>query len=126
VAALYGVMPGALATGELPPWGWLWQAALLTLAGVVGALLVLIERALRQRTWSSGGALRWLTMLLPFILLALRRVAGQPRRDPGRQQSRHAASVGGDGGDRQRSLCTCARRDRGGNNGCWRCCCWLG
>lgn len=71
IAALYGVMPGALATGAVPTWGWLWQTALLTLAGVVGALLVLIERALRQRTWSTGGALRWLIMLLPFILLAL-------------------------------------------------------
>lgn len=78
VAALYGVMPGALAAGELPPWGWLWQAALLTLAGVVGALLVLIERALRQRTWSSGGALRWLTMLLPFLLLAFVVWLGSP------------------------------------------------
>lgn len=78
IAALYGVMPGALATGAVPTWSWLWQTALLTLAGVVGALLVLIERALRQRTWSTGGALRWLIMLLPFILLALVIWLGSP------------------------------------------------
>lgn len=78
IAALYGVMPGVLAAGELPAWSWLWQAALLTAAGVGGAFLVMIERTLHQRTWSAGGALRWLTMLLPFILLGLVIWLGDP------------------------------------------------
>ena len=78
MAALYGVMPGALVAGEAPAWGWLWQMALLTLAGVGGALLVLIERALRQRTWSVGGATRWLAILLPFILLGFVIWLGNP------------------------------------------------
>jgi len=78
MAALYGVMPGALVAGEAPAWGWLWQMAFVTLAGVGGALLVLIERALRQRTWSVGGATRWLAILLPFILLGFVIWLGNP------------------------------------------------
>ncbi|HHY53906.1 MAG TPA: hypothetical protein GYA08_00585 [Chloroflexi bacterium] len=78
MAALYGVMPGAVMAGELPGGGWLWQVGLLTLAGVVGALLVLLERSLRQRTWSTGGALRWLTIVLPFVLLAFVIWLGSP------------------------------------------------
>lgn len=70
LAALYAVMPGVLLSGELSPVGWLRQVGLLGLAGVVAALLVAGERRLRRRQLPSLAALRWLPLLLPFVLLA--------------------------------------------------------
>jgi len=78
LAALYGVMPGVIVTEGVPALGWLRQVLFLTGAGVVGALLVLVERSIRGRTLPSIPALRWLPLLLPFALLAFVIWLGMP------------------------------------------------
>lgn len=71
MAALYAVMPGALVSGELSPMGWLRQVGLLGLSGLAAVLLVAGERWLRRQQFPSlAAALRWLPLLLPFVLLA--------------------------------------------------------
>jgi branched-chain amino acid transport system permease protein len=78
MAALYGVMPGVIATEGIPVSGWLRQALFLTASGVVGALLVLVERSIRQRSFPRVPWLRWAPLLLPFALLAFVIWLGMP------------------------------------------------
>ncbi len=78
MAALYGVMPGVIATEGIPALGWLRQTLFLTASGIVGALLVLIERSIRQRSFPRIPWLRWVPLILPFVLLAFVIWLGMP------------------------------------------------
>lgn len=78
MAALYGVMPGVIATEGIPELGWLRQMLFLVVAGLAGALLVLVEHSIRQRSLPRVPALRWVTLLLPFVLLAFVIWLGMP------------------------------------------------
>jgi branched-chain amino acid transport system permease protein len=78
LAALYGIGPGALVTEGIPALGWLRQVIFLTVAGLVGAALVLVERSIRRRTFPRIPALRWIPLLLPFVLLAFVIWLGMP------------------------------------------------
>ena len=78
LAALYGVMPGVIATEGIPALGWLRQVLFLVGAGIVGAVLVLVERSIRSRTFPRIPALRWIPLLLPFVLLAFVIWLGMP------------------------------------------------
>lgn len=78
LAALYGVAPGAIVGGELSPLAWLQQALLLTVAGGVGAALVLVERWARGRPAPRISALRWIPLLLPIALFLFVLWLGMP------------------------------------------------
>ncbi len=80
IAALHGVSPGAVANGEIAWTSALLQVGMLALAGLAGALLVLLNRS------QSAGTLRdlhipgtkWIVIALPFMLMALVVWMGSP------------------------------------------------
>ncbi len=80
IAALHGVSPGAVANGEIAWTSALLQVGMLALAGLAGALLVLLTGS------QSAGAMRnlhipgtkWIVIALPFVLMALVVWMGSP------------------------------------------------
>ena len=80
IAALHGVSPGAIANGEVPWTSSLMQIVIMTLAGLAGALLVLLNRsraAGSARSTHIPGT-KWIVITLPFVLMALVMWMGSP------------------------------------------------